>query len=261
MAEPLYDSIGCRYGETRRADPFLTETIVQALHVEQGGDFLDLACGTGNYTCAVSERGGRWTGIDISETMLDQARKKSERIAWIRGSADRLPFEDASFDGVLCTLAIHHFSELESPFREVARVLRSGPFVLFTSYPEQTASYWLHRYFPRMIERSAAQLPSRASILTALHGAGFEIVEERPYSVKPDLQDLFLYSGKFHPERYLDPAFRANISSFSALCSPEELRSGLARLGDDLGRGALEPEPDSRGDGDYTFVISRQDGR
>jgi len=257
---PLYNSIGTTYDATRRADPEITRALAGFIGLRDDALFLDLACGTGNYTCALAALGGRWHGIDISDEMLGRAASKSREIEWRLGSADSLPYHDGMFDGVICTLAIHHFPELGRPFREVARVLDEGPFVLLTSFPEQTRGYWLRHYFPEMIERSARVLPSRESILDALEGAGLTVREIVPFHVTDELQDLFLYSAKNRPHRYLDPVFRANISSFAAFCSPDELESGLGELRADLEEGRF-PTVAARYDegiGDYAYVVAER---
>lgn len=256
----LYDSIGTEYGATRRADPTITRTLAQLAGVRDGARFLDLACGTGNYTCALASLGGSWHGIDISDAMLRQAAEKRDDIEWREGSADALPYRDRSFNGAICTLAIHHFPSLDAPFREVYRVLDEGPFVIFTSFAEQMRGYWLHHYFPTMMDRSIAQMPSRDTVVNALQEAGFALDAIVPFHVTNDLQDLFLYAGKERPHLYLDPITRANISSFAALSSEEEVRRGLDALEHDLAHDRFDDiaRGYSSDEGDYAFVVARK---
>ena len=56
----LYDSIGIEYDTTRRADPYIAGRLAHHLALSKGGTYLDLACGSGNYTNALSARAGRW---------------------------------------------------------------------------------------------------------------------------------------------------------------------------------------------------------
>ncbi len=161
---PLYDAIGGSYRTTRRAEPGILKTLAAGLGLPRDGAFLDLGCGTGYTTCALAEIGGRWHGVDVSGRMLSQAATGSDRIAWRLGSAERLPFEAGSFEGVICTLAIHHFPDLPAAFREVSRVLAAGRFVVFTSFPDQTRRYWQCHYFPEMMERSIEQMPARETV-------------------------------------------------------------------------------------------------
>jgi SAM-dependent methyltransferase len=257
--KPLYDTIGETYRATRRADPVIVQELARRVGLDQGSRFLDIACGTGNYTRALAALGGRWHGIDISQTMIAQAKEHAAPVDWHHGPADALPFPDGSFDGLICSLAIHHFPEILTPFREAHRVLDTGRFVIFTAFPEQMHAYWLCRYFPKMMRRSIEQMPTREAVFSSLRAAGFEIESVIPYRVTHQLQDLFLYAGKERPELYLDPAVRANISSFASLCEADELHEGLRGLRADLDSGrfqdAARRRPPSRGD--YAFVVAR----
>jgi ubiquinone/menaquinone biosynthesis C-methylase UbiE len=256
--QPLYDQIGSTYGGTRRADPAITHELFRLLNDGINSRFLDLACGTGNYTCALAALSGNWHGTDISEVMLKQAVEKNPSIEWKVSSAESLPYQDGLFDGIVCSLAIHHFSELGRPFREVWRVLNNGRFVIFTAFPEQMQSYWLCHYFPEMMRRSCQKMPSRQSVTAALELAGFGIEQVIPFFVTNQLQDLFLYSGKERPEFYLDPATRANISSFASLCSAEELQQGILALRADIETGRFREVSQQYQStlGDYAFIVA-----
>ena len=121
------------------------------------------------------------------------------------GNGGTTSCKDDQFAGAMATLTIHHWTDLTTGFKEIHRVLMDdGRFVLFTSLPEQTSRYWLAHYFPTLIEASAKQLPAMEVIESAAAEAGFTITQTEKYFVQPDLQDLFLYSGKFQPERYFD---------------------------------------------------------
>lgn len=255
----LYDRIGGSYARSRRADPGIVQALVGLLRPLRSGTYLDLGCGTGSYTVALNALGGTWSAVDVSGTMLGQARAKTGEIGWIQASADALPFGDAVFDGAICTLAIHHFPDLESAFAEVRRTLRAGPFVIFTGLAEQMRHYWLSHYFPDMMACSIEKMPSERQVRAALNRAGFRSVALTPFFVTNALQDLFLYSGKHRPELYLDPALRANRSSFSSLVTAAELEDGLARLVADLRSGAFAAVQARHVSalGDYAYLCAR----
>ncbi len=252
----LYDAIGVTYGTSRRADPGIVRSLARYVEPSAGGCYLDLGCGTGNYTCALAPLGGSWHGVDPSVQMLAQAKCKSQSVSWALGQAESLPYRSDAFDGVICTLAIHHFAALESSFAEVFRVLRRGRFVLFTSFPVQMRAYWLCHYFPGMMERSWSQMPNEALVVNALRSAGFSAPEVSAFEVTNELQDLFLYSGKHRAFQYLDAKVRANISSFAVHCPPPELERGLESLRDDLSSGRFQEVAKGYAStsGDYAFV-------
>lgn len=258
--EIRYDRIGKGYNRTRKADPYLADRMYALLGAPTSGLYLDLGCGTGNYTTVLAARGPQFIGIDPSEEMLGKARDRNADIRWIRGQAEDIPLEDASVDGVLATLTLHHWQDVVTGLCEVGRVLRpGGHFVTFTSLPAQTGGYWLAEYWPDMIHDSTLVLPPMALIEEGLAAAGMELTVYEPYFVKPDLQDLFLHSGKFDPERYFDPEFRAGISSFVAFSRQEEVRKGLQKLRKDIDSGRIaEVMRQYENDiGDYLFLAAK----
>lgn len=257
--EPTYDSIGSGYDHTRRADPYLVERLASLLCQRTDGHYLDLACGTGNYSAALAARGGHWVGVDHSSKMLREAARKCDSVSWHEADVEDLPFAAASFDGAILTLALHHFASPVHAFREVARVLKAAaPLVIFTSTAEQMRGYWLNHYFPQALERAIEQMPSLESTRSALRAAGLRIVASEPYHVRTDLEDLFLYSGKHRPELYLDARVRNGSSTFASLAAPEEVAEGCARLAADLASGRFAEVAagyDDR-DGDYLFLVA-----
>lgn len=262
--QAAYNRIGTGYDNTRRADPYLAGRMADLLGLRPGMRCLDLACGTGNYTVALASEELEWWGVDASSVMIEAAKDKSAqaesaRVRWLLGDATRLPFPGDCFSATLCTLAIHHFDSLRPAFGEVARTLREGrPFVLFTSTPAQMADCWLAHYFPDALARSAEQMPPLEEVESALRDAGFTRIETEPYAVREDLEDMFFYSGKHRPEVYLDPNFRAGISTFRALTETSELETGLRRLKEDIESDAIARvvKKYDRDRGDYLFVIA-----
>ena len=259
---PLYDSIGRNYDATRRADPHLTERLAHHLGPEDSLQYLDIASGTGNYTTALAERGGRWHGVDLSLGMLRSATRKNPRVRYFQADSAALPFRDLSFDGAICTMALHHFPDLLPVFREAGRVLRQGRLVIFTGTSEQMKGYWLNEYFPIAMARSTVQMPDFESITVALRRAGFTSVIAEPYEVRADLQDLFLYAGKHRPELYLSDLVRRGISTFSTLADQDELAAGCARLQQDIASGRIGEVMDrfKNEDGDYMLVVASKSG-
>jgi ubiquinone/menaquinone biosynthesis C-methylase UbiE len=260
---PLYDHIGTSYDVTRRADPYLVEQLLHHLAADPTGTYLDLACGTGNYTMAVAQTGLRVHGIDQSPRMIAAAQTKSGAVTWHIGNVEALPFPDRLFSGVICTLAIHHFQALQPAFQEAFRVLARGRLVLFTSTAEQMHGYWLNAYFPTAMARSIAQMPSRSAIVQALGQSGFASIHTEPYEVQRDLQDFFLYSGKHRPEMYLDRHVRAGISTFAALADPAEVEDGCQKLSQDIASGRIVDliAGYQHAQRDYLFVVGAKERR
>jgi len=85
---------------------------------------LDACCGTGDLAVAAARAGGRVTGLDFSERMLERARRKSLAIEWIRGDLLELPFESAAFDAATVGFGVRNVADLERALAELCRVLR-----------------------------------------------------------------------------------------------------------------------------------------
>lgn len=64
----------------------------------------------------------------MSEGMLNQARARSNRVRWLRGPAEQLPFDDGALDAVVTTSAFHFFDQ-PAALREFHRVLAPGGLV------------------------------------------------------------------------------------------------------------------------------------
>lgn len=259
--EAVYDRIGKTYDQTRKADPAISKKIINHLSPTKTGQYLDVGCGSGNYTQMIAENGYRICGVDISEEMLAKARNKSRHIEWILGDARSLPFQDNQFDGATCTLATHHIKDIEKSFQEVFRVLKKGRFVIFTSFPEQMETWWLNRYFPNMMRVATGMMHSYDRVLAALKVAGFKDIRTEKLFISNDLQDWFLQAGKYRPQIYLDPVVRSGISTFALEDSQEEIISGCNKLQIDISSGEINRVIESHESdlGDYVFVVCQKE--
>lgn len=256
-----YDHIGINYNRSRKPDDYLTERLVQLLRPVAVEKYLDIGCGTGNYTIALSNLGFQFIGMDPSIKMLNQAKQHTSKVEWCLGKAENTGISANSIGGIIATLTLHHWDDVGKSFSELARVLKpNGRIVIFTATPDQMQGYWLNHYFPHMMEVSCKQMPTLEEIKEALNAAELSIEQMEKYQVKRDLEDLFLYSGKHQPERYLNPGVRNGISSFTALANREEVSQGLGVLEQDIASGKIEEVMESYENelGDYLFVVAEK---
>ncbi len=260
MKSAVYNTIGQNYDITRKADPGLVKELIKLMNATSAGHYLDIGCGSGNYTGSLASNRIKMSGLDYSDEMLKKARNKFPDLDFYQGSALEMPFEMNCFDGAICIMATHHIGDNPGTFAEVHRVLRAGSFVIFTATPEQIETYWLHHYFPTMIANYIARMRSYESIKSDLEAAGFKKVSRQLYFINNDLQDCFLHAGKYRPEIYLNPAVRDGISTFHLLISEQELKEGLAKLEADIKSNAIS-EIIAKYEstlGDYTLIIGEK---
>jgi ubiquinone/menaquinone biosynthesis C-methylase UbiE len=253
-----YDKIGINYNRTRKADKYITDKLFKHLNPGKKSLYLDLGCGTGNYTVELFKKGIRIIGIDPAENMIRIARSKNSQIDWIIGTAEDTGLKDESVDGIICCLTIHHWTDMKIAFRESSRILKEdGRYVIFTSTPDQMEGYWLNHYFPVMLADSKRQMSSFEVVKEGLESTGFENIKTEKFFVSNDLHDHFLYCGKYKPHLYLNPDIRNGISSFSDLANKNEIIQGLSELAKDIDDGNIKKIIDKYENerGDYLFII------
>lgn len=103
----------------------------------RGKTVLDVACGEGYNTRLLAKRGGKVTGIDFSERMIDLAIAEEGRdpldIAYhVMDAADMRGIEDSAFDIATCLMVYMDFENIEGVTREIARVLKPRGFIIIS---------------------------------------------------------------------------------------------------------------------------------
>ncbi|MBK8353365.1 MAG: class I SAM-dependent methyltransferase [Saprospirales bacterium] len=257
MSEPIYNQIGVGYNNNRAADPYIAERVIAQLQPTTDGIYLDIGCGTANYTHYIAQKGFTFYGVDPSDIMLDIAKTKNIGGTFTKATAEQIPFEDNFFDGAIAMLTLHHWKNKQQGFNELYRVLKPNSNLVFLSFTgEQMNGYWLKEYFPEMIKQSGELIiPDEKEMFAMFTKAGFSDIQTEKYFVQPDIQDHFLYSYKFQPEKYLDAEVRKGSSGFTNFCSKQELKSGLKLLEDDITSGKIKEIIKSyeNDNGDYLF--------
>ncbi len=127
-----FGAVASRYGESfvHKGGPDL-DALVAAAQGRGAERALDLGSGAGHSTVALAATVGEVVGLDLSEPMLQEARRLARaagasNTVFRRGDAEAIPFPDATFDIVTARVCTHHFADLRRALREVARVLRPG---------------------------------------------------------------------------------------------------------------------------------------
>jgi ubiquinone/menaquinone biosynthesis C-methylase UbiE len=235
MTMARYDEIGKGYNAYRKADHRVLKMLIELLGLPVGSVVADIGAGTGNYTSGLAEYGYRMKAVEPSEEMSNQAIF-SENVEHIAGSAESIPLADNSVDGVVSTLASHHFFSMIDAAGEMKRICPNGPVVLFTNDPRQGETFWFSNYFPEIYQWLFSVYSPVEELADLVATIGGWSISVHRFPLPHDLSDFNMRSGWNRPELYLDPSVRRCMSGF-ALASESEVESGVERLGNDLESG------------------------
>ena len=133
-ARELFAPLGPSYDRYARLlsfgrDPSWRRFLVSRVQAGPDDVVLDLATGTGAVALElVRQKGCSVVGVDQSPEMLAEARRRiaTDRVRLVEASAEELPFEDESFDGLTGAYLLRYLRDLPAGLRGLARVLRPG---------------------------------------------------------------------------------------------------------------------------------------
>jgi SAM-dependent methyltransferase len=216
----LYDAIGAPYTVTRRTEPRIAERVWAAL-----GDartVLNVGAGTGSYE--PSDR----DVIAVEPSAVMRAQRAGDAAPCVAATAERLPFEDQSFDAAMACSTVHHWRDPIAGLRELRRVARRV--VVFAGDTSDPGQFWLTRdYLPEFADLDAGR-PSLTEQARAI-GARVE-----PVLVPWDCADGFFEAFWRRPEAYLEEDVRRGMSVWTRV-GPDAERNAVRSLRDDLASG------------------------
>ena len=120
--------------------------IAEELEKEDYRDLLDCGCGTGPMISLLYEKDPtkHYTWIDLTPKMIEVAKAKNlEGVNWVVGDCEDLPFEESSFDAVICSNSFHHYPDPQRFFHSVKRVLRPGGRLILQNFTAPGPVLWL----------------------------------------------------------------------------------------------------------------------
>jgi demethylmenaquinone methyltransferase / 2-methoxy-6-polyprenyl-1,4-benzoquinol methylase len=219
LARGLFAPLGPTYDRYASAlsfgqDPHWRRFLVSRLPVGPDDTVLDVATGTAAVALElVRQTGCSVVGVDQSPEMLDEARRRlllaaeTKRVRLVETSAQELPFDDGSFDGLTAAYLLRYLDDLPTDLRELARVLRPGAAAALLDFgvppgplPRAAWNLWVDVGLPvlgraispgwhevgRFLGGSIRDFDQRwpvRRLVTALREAGFDDVRARRLSL------------------------------------------------------------------------------
>ena len=154
MARELFAPLGPTYDRYARIlslgqDPRWRRFLVSRVPVAPTETVLDVASGTAAVAIELARRTGcSVVGLDQSQEMLAVGRRRVEqaglkaRVRLVRGYAEQLPFQDATFDAVTFTYLLRYVEDRDATMRELVRVTRAGGTVAALEFGVPPAPLW-----------------------------------------------------------------------------------------------------------------------
>jgi demethylmenaquinone methyltransferase/2-methoxy-6-polyprenyl-1,4-benzoquinol methylase len=206
----LFDSIAHRYDLLNHllsggVDLYWRARAVGHLHDLHPKRILDVACGTGDFSIAAMRlKPERIVGVDISEHMLELGRRKVSKrelsgvIQLETGDAEKIRFEDGSFDAAIVAFGVRNFEYLDKGLAEMHRILAPGGRIVVLEFSRpsvvpvrQLYLFYFRQLLPflgRSVSRhpeaysylrdTVMQFPEGKSFLARLTHAGFTRLRE-----------------------------------------------------------------------------------
>ena len=159
--------------------------IAQYLQNVEYSNLLDVGCGTGFLIDLLQkQRKAEYIGLDLSSKMIEVALSKNiPNASFIQGTANKLPFEDKSFDIVVCSQSFHHYPYQKEALQEALRVLRPrGLFILSDSGLGGFSAWFDNNILFKLLRSGDCYIQNRKSAEKQLKNAGFEIIDSRQLS-------------------------------------------------------------------------------
>lgn len=151
---------------------------LEVADVRAGERVIEIGFGGGALLRALTRRGARAVGADLSPAMVARARARGLEV--VEASVEALPFAAASFDKVISINSLYFWPDIESALGELARILRPGGILVLAFEPPQELRKWPgHRHGFRLYEV--------ADVAAALRGTFANIRTIWGRGRKPDL--------------------------------------------------------------------------
>ncbi len=179
QVEQMFDNISGNYDGLNRIislglDVKWRKEVVKQVASKNPESILDIATGTGDLALQFAEKtsASRIVGLDLSEGMLREARKKvegtniSENVEFIQGDSEALPFENNTFDVISVSFGIRNFENLEKGLSEILRVLKqNGLFIILeTSVPTKFPYLQGYKFYTKIVVPIIGKLFSKDKV-------------------------------------------------------------------------------------------------
>ena len=150
------------------------ELFLTAVPEQKRGVLLDCGCGVGRFSVPLASSFEMVIGIDIDETMLSIARKRTNDVQWIHGNICCTPLNNDSVDVVLASMLIEHLKSFRSFQKEIFRLIKpAGILLMRTMLPEDIAATTWYQFSETAYKMECSRTHDLAWIVQNMAEYGF----------------------------------------------------------------------------------------
>jgi SAM-dependent methyltransferase len=227
------------FSEVATTIVLVAERLADTTDLRAGTRVLDVATGSGNAAIAAARLGCEVTGADYVPALLERGRERAaaERLSidFVDGDAEALPFDDASFDGVLSVYGAMFAPDHAKTASEITRVCRSGGRIGLASWTPEG-------FLGAMFRTIAAHVPPPAGVASPmLWGKEDHLAEIFGDDVRWIAHERRIHNFRFaSPEAFVDFFETYYGPTLKAIGAASDLRQALVDLAREHNR--LDPE-------------------
>ena len=200
----MFDTVASKYDLTNAVlsggnSTLWRYAVVKAIDPQSGERVLDIACGTGTSSSALTRTGATVVGLDFSPGMLEQARRKHSSVEFVEGDAMQLPFVSDEFDAVTISFGLRNVADPRAALDEMYRVLKPGGRLVICEFSRPPVALIRAGYFTylkhvmpavatvtgsnaaayKYLEESIREWPDQGTLSQWMRAAGFTRVAHR----------------------------------------------------------------------------------
>ncbi len=218
-----YNSISKDFEEnwffTKEYFPTLAKAIIKSLKLEEEDTFVDLGCGTGNYTREIVDNSvcsiKKVVGVDFSKNMVEQFCLKNSTYSGVCSDLESfVSSTQESFDKILLKEVIHHVQDYNQFYSGLNKILNPSGKILIVTRPEKTN----FPFFEKALDYFSANQVSESEIKSGLERAGFSSLIEK--------LNIDIRIGKSQLFKMIENRFMSTFNHFT----DDEIKLGLGEV-------------------------------
>ena len=150
------------------------ELMYKSVCVNKDDAVVDVACGNGRFLHMLAKKNSFYGyGVDISEKMIEQAKKLNPKMQFFAASCEALPFKNQEIDVITVCAAFHHFPNIQKFAEEAGRIIKKGGTIYIAEVYLHAILRIIYNPFVKLSKAGDVKFYSPNEIITLFENNGF----------------------------------------------------------------------------------------